>query len=90
MMSRNWFPLACGWGEFAKDSWAKKEEKTNFLMVPVDWAGKSISPGTIFYFDFLQCEIINSLLIKSIEPKFLVKWKAYSIISLILLSFYHL
>lgn len=35
------------------------------------------SPGTVLYFDFLLCEITNSLLIKSTKPKFLVKLKAH-------------
>ena len=72
---RNWFPFACGWSDSAEDSWTKKGKEPESLWC--QWAAKSISPGTVLYFDFLLCEIINSLLIKSTEPKFLVNLKAY-------------
>ena len=68
---RNWFPFACGWSDSAEDSWTKKGKEPESLWW--QWAAKSISPGTVLYFDFLLCEIINSLLIKSTEPKFLVE-----------------
>lgn len=72
---RNWFPFACGWSESAEGSWTKKGKEPESLWC--QWAAKSISPGTVLYFDFLLCEIINSLLIKSTKPKFLVKLKAH-------------